>query len=214
MNSSNLEQNNGDKDSLESSAQYEVHYRPAPTWTRALQWAIVGCIGFGFIYAAVARIDEVVIARGELKGIGAERPIKAHLSGVVSRIPVSEGELVSPGQVLIQFDSEVSNERLRSLERQKKFESKRLAKEIQAFEARVDSLEAQLKSLQVSLKVEAAIVERMTSLVSQAPLLRCNIYSKGIDSGAAIRDCTNRSHPAGSTSRSDQKRAADTTRTS
>ena len=38
---------------------------------------------FGF-YAAVARIDEVVIARGELKGMGAERPIKAHLSGVVS----------------------------------------------------------------------------------------------------------------------------------
>ena len=108
------------KDSLVSSAQYEVRYRPAPTWTRALQWTIVGCIGFGFIYAAVARIDEVVIARGELKGKGAERPIKAHLSGVVSGIPVSEGELVSPGQVLIQFDSEVSNERLRSLERQKK----------------------------------------------------------------------------------------------
>ena len=170
MNSSNLEQNNEDKDLLESSAEYEVRYRPAPTWTRALQWAIVGCIGFGFIYAGVARIDEVVIARGELKGIGAERPIKAHISGVVSDIPVSEGELVSPGQVLIQFDSDVSNERLRSLERQKKLESRRLAKEIQAFQARVDSLEAQLKSLQLSLKVEDSIVDRMTGLVSQGAI--------------------------------------------
>ena len=143
-----------------------MRYRPAPTWTRALQWAIVGCIGFGFIYASVARIDEVVIARGELKGIGAERPIKAHISGVVSDIPVSEGELVSPGQVLIQFDSEVSNERLLSLERQKKLESSRLAKEIEAFQARVDSLEAQLESLRLSLKVEASIVDRMTGLVS------------------------------------------------
>ena len=125
-----------------------MRYRAAPTWTRALQWAIVGCIGFGFIYAVVARIDEVVIARGELKGMGAERPIKAPMSGVVSGIPVTEGELVSPGQVLIQFDSEVSNERLRSLKHQKELESRRLRKEIQAFEARSDSLQAQLKSLQ------------------------------------------------------------------
>ena len=170
MNSSNLEQNNDDKDSLESSEQHEVRYSPAPAWTRSLQWAIVGCIGFGFIYAVVARIDEVVIARGELKGMGAERPIKAPASGVVSGIPVSEGELVSPGQVLIQFDSEVSNERLLSLERQKKLESSRLAKEIEAFQARVDSLEAQLESLRLSLKVEASIVDRMTGLVSQGAI--------------------------------------------
>ena len=116
-------------------AHQEVRYRAAPTWTRALQWAIVGCIGFGFIYAVVARIDEVVIARGELKGMGAERPIKAPVSGVVSGIPITEGELVTPGQVLIQFDPEVNIERLRSLSRQKELESQRF-KEKQAFEAR------------------------------------------------------------------------------
>ena len=55
----------------------------------------------------------MVIARGELKGMGAERPIKAPVSGVVSGIPVTEGELVTPGQVLIQFDPEVNTERLR-----------------------------------------------------------------------------------------------------
>ena len=170
MSSSKIEPNNDDKNSLVPSAQHEVRYRPAPTWTRALQWAIVGCIGFGFIYAVFARIDEVVIARGELKGMGAERPIKAPVSGVVSSIPVSEGELVSPGQVLIQFDSEVSNERLRSLERQKKLESRRLGEEIQAFEARVDSLEAQLKSLNKTLVLEASIVDRMAGMVSEGAI--------------------------------------------
>ena len=178
MNSSNLEQNNGDKDSLESSAQYEVRYRPAPTWTRALQWAIVCCIGFGFVYAVVARIDEVVIARGELKGMGAERPIKAPTSGVVSGIPVTEGELVRPGQVLIQFDSEVNNERLRSMEHQKELESRRLTQEIQAFEARVDSLQAQLKSLRLSLKVEQSIVDRMTDLVSQGAIAEVQYFKQ------------------------------------
>ena len=170
MNFSNIEQNNEDQNASVSSGQHEVRYRAAPTWTRALQWAIVGCIGFGFIYAVFARIDEVVIARGELKGMGAERPIKAPVSGVVSGIPVTEGELVSAGQVLIQLDSEVSNERLRSLERQKKLESERLKNENQAFEARIDSLQAQLKSLKKTLNLEESIVDRMTGMVSQGAI--------------------------------------------
>ena len=170
MNFSNIEQNNEDQNVAASSAQHEVRYRAAPTWTRALQWAIVGCIGFGFIYAVFARIDEVVIARGELKGMGAERPIKAPVSGVVSGIPVTEGELVSAGQVLIQLDSEVSNERLRSLERQKNLESERLKNENQAFEARIDSLQAQLKSLKKTLNLEESIVDRMTGMVSQGAI--------------------------------------------
>jgi len=170
MNFSNIEQNNEDQNVATSSAQHEVRYRAAPTWTRAMQWAIVGCIGFGFIYAVFARIDEVVIARGELKGMGAERPIKAPVSGVVSGIPVTEGELVSAGQVLIQLDSEVSNERLRSLERQKKLESERLKNENQAFEARIDSLQAQLKSLKKTLNLEESIVDRMTGMVSQGAI--------------------------------------------
>ncbi len=170
MTSANNDQNSGDKDALMTSAQHEVRYAAAPTWTRTLQWAIVGCIGFGFIYAVFTRIDEVVIARGELKGMGAERPIKAPVSGVVSGIPVTEGELVSQGQVLIRFDSEVSNERLRSLEHQKELESRRLTKEIQAFEARTESLQAQLKSLQKTLKLEASIIDRMTGMVKQGAI--------------------------------------------
>ena len=170
MTSANNEQNKGDKDALTTSAQHEVRYAAAPTWTRALQWAIVGCIGFGITYSVFARIDEVVIARGELKGIGAERPIRAPFSGVVSGIPVTEGELVNQGQVLIQFDSEVSNERLRSLEHQKELESRRLKKEILAFEARIDSLQVQLKSLQKTLKLEESIIDRMTGMVNQGAI--------------------------------------------
>ena len=167
---SDNKKNNDDKGALKTSAQHEVRYRATPTWTRALQWAIVGCIGFGFIYAVFARIDEVVIARGELKGMGAERPIKAPVSGVVSDIPVTEGELVSQGQVLIEFDSEVSNERWRSLEQQKELESRRLTNEIQAFDARIDSLQAQQKSLQKTLKLESTIIDRMTGMVKQGAI--------------------------------------------
>ena len=127
-----LSKPDSDNDKSSPSAHQEVRYRAAPTWTRALQWAIVGCVGFGFIYALVARIDEVVIARGELQGIGAERPIKAPVSGVISGIPISEGELVKPAQVLLQFDPEVNAERQRSLSRQRELEAARLKEETTA----------------------------------------------------------------------------------
>ena len=72
----------------------EIRYKATPKWTRSLQWAIVGCVGFGFTYSVVARIDEVVIAQGDLQSQGAERPIKSPTAGIVSLIPVKEGESI------------------------------------------------------------------------------------------------------------------------
>ena len=156
--------------SLQPLAHQEVRYKAAPTWTRSLQWAIVGIVGFGLVYAFVARIDEVVIARGELQGKGAERPIKAPVQGVVSAIPVNEGELVKPGQVVLQFDPDVNKERLSSLKLQKTLESERLAKETQAFEAREDSLESKVASLKLTLATNQDILDRMTPLVEQGAM--------------------------------------------
>ena len=53
MNGSNKEPNNNDQSALVPLAHQEVRYRAAPTWTRALQWAIVGCIGFGFLLSLI-----------------------------------------------------------------------------------------------------------------------------------------------------------------
>ena len=97
----------------------EIRYRAAPFWAQALLWAMVGSVGFGFVYACIARIDEVVTATGELQAIGAERPIKAPSAAVVSDIPVKEGQLVEKGQIVLQFDPEVNDQRIRSLENQK-----------------------------------------------------------------------------------------------
>ena len=51
----------------------EVQLRPAPVWSRALAWTIIGTASFGFIFAVFAKIDEVVLATGELQPLGAER---------------------------------------------------------------------------------------------------------------------------------------------
>jgi len=52
----------------------EVRLRPAPTWSRALTWGIIGTASFGFIFALVTRIDEVVPAQGQLEPVSSLSP--------------------------------------------------------------------------------------------------------------------------------------------
>ena len=158
-----------DQDSHRSkttSVEKEAKYKATSKWTTTLQWSIVGCIGFGTVFSLVARIDEVVIARGQLQGAGAERPIKSATTAVVSEILVNEGELVRPGQVIVQLDPEINKGRLNSLEKQKVLEIKRLQEEEAAFSARKTSLTAELNSQIETLRIESRIVERMGAMVT------------------------------------------------
>lgn len=147
------------------NVEKEARYKATTRWTTTLQWAIVGCIGFGTVFSLIARIDEVVIARGQLQGAGAERPIKSAVTAVVSEILVHEGELVLPSQVIVQLDPEINKARLRSLEEQKELEIKRLREEESAFRARKASLTAELNSQVETLKLEARIAKNMEAMV-------------------------------------------------
>ena len=129
---------NSDDYFLKSTGQ-DLVYKQPPKWTKALVWSIAGSFGFGLIFSCVSRIDEVVIARGELQAIGAERPIKSPISGIVSKIYVSEGKSVNSGDKLIEFDSNV-------------------------LFAREESLKAKLEELIISKKLEEDILKEVATL--------------------------------------------------
>ena len=168
---------NGEKstnqDELDLFKVNEVKYRQTPFWSRVLLLAISGSVLFGFIYACIARIDEVVMAKGELQSFGAVRTIRANISGLISEISVKEGDVVSKGQLLLKFDTRVLNiqlvslnEKLKSLKRSYKIESninQRLTE--LAFEGAISSLEAlrqenKLQEIEASIaQVEARINE-------------------------------------------------------
>ena len=101
------------QDELDLFKVNEVKYRPTPFWSQVLLLAISGSVFFGFIYACISRIDEVVMAKGELQAFGAERPIKANISGLISEISVKEGDVVSKGQLLLKFDTRVAKFKFR-----------------------------------------------------------------------------------------------------
>ena len=50
----------------------EVRLRPAPVWSQAVVWTIIGTATAGFRFAVMAKIDEVVVAPGILQPPGAE----------------------------------------------------------------------------------------------------------------------------------------------
>ena len=82
----------------------EVRLKPPPIWSQAIVWTIIGASSLAFVYAASAKIDEVIVATGDLQAIGDSRPIMSPVSGVVSDIDVKEGEIVQAGASLLRFD--------------------------------------------------------------------------------------------------------------
>lgn len=102
-----ISNNSSNDQSRKSFENNDIRYQPTLVWTKALLWGIVGSLSFGFIYACFARIDEVVVARGELQAKGAERPIKSSFDGIIDSIEVSEGQRVKSGQVLIRLNSNI-----------------------------------------------------------------------------------------------------------
>ena len=156
----------------------EIRYKPAPKWTRSLQWAIVGCVGFGFVYSVVARIDEVVITQGDLQSQGAERPIKSPTNGIVSNIPVKEGQQVKAGEIILEFDQEINDSRIFSIKNQIESEKLRLLEEDKSYQAKKDSLESRLRSLKLLLETEEIILLRYTKLLEVGALAELQILQQ------------------------------------
>ena len=119
----------------------EILERPASIWIYSLIWAIIGSFSFGFIYACLVRIDEVVIAKGELQALGAERPIRAPLSGIINEIYIKEGDLVDKNSNLLRFDNNV-------------------------LLARKEGLKVKLEELESSIKAEEAILNELNILAN------------------------------------------------
>ena len=149
---------------VSSLSPQEVQLRPAPVWSRALAWTIISTASFGFIFAIFAKIDEVVLAPGELQPLGAERPVKAPFAGVIKDIVVKEGQKVIAGDTLLKFDADVSRKRKETLETQIKLEKKRFEEESRAVKARKRGVVARLKGLNRSLNTESSIYENILPL--------------------------------------------------
>jgi hemolysin D len=156
----------------------EVRLKPTPAWSQALIWTIIGTACLAFIYAIFAKIDEVVLAPGELQPLGAERPIKAPFAGVVKQILVKEGQQVSANQELLRLDPDVSGKRADTLREQVLLERTRFNEESRSIEARAQSLRERTDGLTRLLRTEKLIYSQIAPLASQGGIQKLQLLQQ------------------------------------
>ncbi|WP_094555944.1 HlyD family secretion protein [Synechococcus sp. 1G10] len=98
------------------SRSSQVVLRQPYFWLRAITWSLIGTTGFAVAWLFYAQTEEVVVASGKIEPTGKVTEIQIPLGGVVDKVEVQSGETVQKGQVLVRMDSQVSNERLRSVQ--------------------------------------------------------------------------------------------------
>jgi len=163
---------------LRAVSPQEVRLRPAPIWSQALIWTIIGTASLAFVYAIFAKIDEVILAPGELQPLGADRPIKAPFAGVVKEILVKEGQQVWMGQALVRLDPDVSGKRAQTLKEQLRLERTRFNEESRSIEARAQSLRERMDGLIRSLRTEKQIYDQIRPLAEQGGIQRMQVLQQ------------------------------------
>ncbi|MBM5800285.1 MAG: HlyD family efflux transporter periplasmic adaptor subunit [Cyanobacteria bacterium K_DeepCast_35m_m2_023] len=156
----------------------EVRLRPAPLWSQALVWAIIGTATAAFGFAVMAKIDEVVVAPGTLQPQGAERPIKSPLAGVVTTLYVKEGERVVQGQPLLRLDPDVSAKRSSTLVEQTRLERQQASEQTRAFAARADSLRAKQEALRQAMVIEQQILKQIEPLAAVGAMQQVQVLQQ------------------------------------
>ncbi len=99
-----------------SKFEQKVILKQTPVWSRAAAWTIVGVSGFSILWASVARIEQVVEARGQLEPVATVQEVRPPVNGVVKEVLVKDGDKVVAGQELIIFDNSASEAELKALQ--------------------------------------------------------------------------------------------------
>tara|TARA_B100001248_G_C27397844_1_gene467027 strand:- start:1673 stop:2995 length:1323 start_codon:yes stop_codon:yes gene_type:complete len=80
--------------------------RQSDFWVKSVTWTLIGTSSFMFVWLALAKTDEVVIAVGKLEPKGDVKDIQIPIGGVVEEIFVETGDVVNKDERLIQLDRE------------------------------------------------------------------------------------------------------------
>jgi len=156
----------------------EVRLKPAPVWSQAVVWTIIGTASFGFVFASAAKIDEVIVAPGDLQAIGDSRPIMSPAPGVVSEILVKEGDVLQAGAPLLRFDPDINEKRKITLEEKIYLEKERFKEQENAYQARSDSLQSRIDSQEKSFHLEQVIFSQIEPLAKEGAVNRIQILQQ------------------------------------
>ena len=167
-----------------SPPEQSVILKQSPIWSRTIIWTLMSVTTAALIWSALAKIEQVVGAQGQLKPQGKVQEVQAPVNGVVQEVKVKDGDRVNKGDVLVLMDSSASQVQLESLrtirttaEKENQFYRLLMAQDLTP--AQVESSIAQLK-----LPSEIADLARnRAALVAENQLYQAQV-SEGASSSA------------------------------
>ncbi|MEM8637403.1 MAG: HlyD family efflux transporter periplasmic adaptor subunit [Cyanobacteria bacterium P01_G01_bin.54] len=103
-----------------SPAPFEdpILLKQSPFWSRLLLWALLSVTTFTIGWVFLAKIDQVVVAQGELEPQGTVEEVQAVANVTVDEVLVENGQTVRRGERLIALDTEALETELAALKRQ------------------------------------------------------------------------------------------------
>jgi HlyD family secretion protein len=104
------------QDDQDASKYDESILQQGRFWMRTVTWSLIGTTVFGIAWLAIARTEEIVVAKGQLEPVGSVQDIQMPVGGVVDDILVEEGDSVKKGEILMKLDTEASEQQRQSLE--------------------------------------------------------------------------------------------------
>ena len=133
-----------------SPPEQSVILKQSPIWSRTIIWTLMSVTTAALIWSALAKIEQVVGAQGQLKPQGKVQEVQAPVNGVVQEVKVKDGDRVNKGDLLVLMDSSASKVQLESLakirataEKENQFYRLLMAQDLTP--AQVESSIAQLK---------------------------------------------------------------------
>jgi len=100
---------------VESSNHDESMLQQSQLWMRWVLWTLMATSVFAVGWLAIAKTEEIVVAPGKLQPIGAVKDVQMPIGGIAKKILVKEGDQVEAGQLLMQLDTEASQQKQTSL---------------------------------------------------------------------------------------------------
>ena len=138
------------QDDKDASKYDESVLQQSRFWMQTVTWTLIGTTVFGIAWLAIARTEEIVVAKGQLEPVGSVQDIQMPVGGVVDDILVEEGDAVRKGEILMKLDTEASEQQRQSLEASIKFKGVERNKYLEMNTAQIQMLEKNL-SLQLEI---------------------------------------------------------------
>ena len=153
-----------------------VMLRPSPKWSRFTVWGVGLVTLFAISWAAVAKIEQVVPAQGQLKPEGKVKEVQIPTSGVVEEVRVEEGQRVEKGDILLVLDSTTSAAQLESLKniRRSLLQQNKFYRSLMGEEIGLETVDASIASLEIPREI-TFLARNRAQLQAENDLLRAQL---------------------------------------